>query len=336
MKLLVIGGGGYYGGFVVEALRRLAGVEVAIGGRSGPVVVDLADPGTHAALDPYAVVIDAADTVTHAPDRAARRAVERGGIWLELSADRGVTERLLALDPDGPGALVVGVGIFPGMSTALAAVAAEGMQRAHIESGVRLSPLSGAGRGNCALMRRMLETPGARVLDGRQVETAAVFGAAPLPFPSGERAAAGVGLPDVALIHRATDAETVTTRMALAPGILRLGFTIGAALMRWAGPLRRPLGWLSEWSLIALRAGLLRRVSSRVELVAIAEDGAQRRVERLDVADGQRGTADGVAAAVICLRDGARPAPGVHTAPTAFGARALLDAFASLTGSGAN
>lgn len=329
MKLLVIGGAGYYGRRVVEALRPLDGVEVAIGGRRGPVVVDLADPQSHGPLDDFDVVVDVADTVNAAPEAAARRVVARGGIWLEVSADAAVTARLLALDVSGPGTLVVGVGIFPGISTALAARAAAGMTAPAIELGVRLSPFSGAGRGNCALMRRMLETPGVRIVDGRAIETPAVFAAAPMPFPSGERSAAGIGLPDALLIHRATRATAVTTRMALVPGLLRFSFALGAGVMRFAGPLRRPLGWLAEWSLVGLRAVLLRGVSSRVELVAVAREGAgEPRIEQLDVADGQQGTAAGVAAAVACLLDGSRPAAGVLTAPEAFGADVLLAAFA--------
>lgn len=328
LRVLVIGGRGYYGGFIVDALAGMGEVEVVIGGRRGPVTVDLDDPATFDAMGGFDVVVDAADTVGASPDAAARHAVARGAVWLEASADRAVTERLLALDCPGPGALVVGVGIFPGLSTALAARAAAGMDHpVTIESSVRLSPFSGAGRGNCALMRRMLETPGARVIDGRQIETPAMFAARPAPFPSGPRPAVGVGLPDVPLIHRSTGAEAVTCRMALAPGVLRFGFALSAALMRRAGPLRRPLGWLTELSMVILRAGLLRRVSSRVELVAVAEGGGRRRVEALDVADGQRGTAEGVAAAVAVLQSGHRPPAGVHTAPEAFGADALLDAY---------
>lgn len=328
LRVLVLGGRGYYGGFIVDALRTLDGVEVAIGGRAGPVVVDLGDPATFGAMRGFDAVVDAADTVGAAPDAAAIAAVKQGAVWLEASADRAVTERLLALDVEGPGALVVGVGIFPGMSTALAAVAAAGLDRVErVEASVRLSPFSGAGRGNCALMRRMLETPGARVVDGAQIETPALFAAERVVFPSGAHAAVGVGLPDVPLIHQTTGAAHVTSRMALAPGFLRFGFALSAALMRIAGPLRRPMGWMTELSLIVLRAGLLRGVSSRVELVAVAEGGGQRRVEQLDVADGQRGTADGVAAAVLRLRDGHRPPPGVYTAPEAFGGGGLLEAF---------
>lgn len=336
LRALVIGGGGFYGAQVVEALGRIDGVEVAVAGRRGPVVLDLAEPSSFDAMDGFDVIVDAADTTTHAPDAAARRAVERGAVWLEMSADLGATERLLALDVAGPGALVVGVGIFPGISTALAAVAAEGGARA-VELGVRLSPFSGAGRGNCALMRRMLEVPGVRFCGGARVETPPVFEGAALPFPGGTRVALGAGLPDAALVHRATGAPDVTCRMALIPDVLRFNFALFGAVMRFAGPLRRPLAWMAEVGLIAMRAGLLRRVETPVELVAVADRGEAGprfealRVEALRVEDGQRATAHGVAAAVRCLverrRRGEALPGGVHTAPDAFGGRALLDAF---------
>lgn len=322
MKVLVVGGAGYYGGRVVAALAALDGVEVAIGGRRGPVRIDLGDASTFEALAGFEVVVDVADTTRHAPDDAIAATVARGGVWLETSADAPTVDRLLGLPLDGPGAAVIGLGIFPGVSTALAAAVADGGAE-RVELGVRLSPFSGAGRGNCALMTEMLASPGARVVDGRREGRPAVGEARRLAFESGAHVGVEVWLADLGLIHRATGAAAVSTVLAIRPGWLRHSFRLGAALIARAGPLRRPLLALTEWSLILGRAVLFRRVSSPVELVAVADEHSRR----ISVEDGQRAMAEGVAAAVVLLRDGRRPPPGVSTAPEAFGAEPLLAAF---------
>lgn len=319
MRALVIGGRGYYGARVVEALRAIEGLEVTVASRSaGPEArVDLGDSGTFEAMLAYDLIINSSDSVGAPPEAAARFCLERGRIWLDMGADAGAVDALLALDgvADGQGAIIVGVGIFPGLSTALAReVVGEGASS--VTLGVRLSPLSGAGRANCALMTRMLDTPAVWFEGCQRREGAAVGPAVSLPYlRAGDRPSARVGLPDAALIARATGVPNVSTHMALSPGLLRYNFMIIVALLGLLGPLKPLALWLTEQSLVLMRALLLRGVTTRVELVAVADaDTPTARVAQLTFDDGQIGTALGVAATVRALLATPTPPRGVLTA----------------------
>lgn len=324
--MLVLGGAGFYGARVVQALRA-RGVHVEVGSRRGAVRVDLRDSGTFGAFERWDAVVDAADSVNAPPDAACRHVLEHGGLWVEAGADLAATERLLAL-PVGRavrGAVVVGAGVFPGLSTALgAALAAAGPSPASVELAVRLSPLSGAGPGNVDLMMAALESPGVRWRGGRRLEGHPIQEARTVGFPSGAGAAVAVGLPDVALLRAVTGAPEVTTRMALVPDLFRFSFGALSALLRMAGPLRPALRALLRWQLLALRAWLLRGRESFVEVAVTVDLGLPtERTSAWRFDDGMEAMAEGVAAATVrLLRD--PPAPGVHPLTRALEGRALL------------
>ncbi len=341
-RVLVIGGSGYYGARVAAVLARLEGAEVHVAGRgaTGPrgVRVDVRDPETFQRLRGFDLVVNASDTVNAPPDALAAWCLAQGLTLLEMGADPTTTERLLALPDRGArGTLLVGVGVFPGLSTALAAAAAGLVAECRtLDLGVRLSPLSGAGPGNCDLMLRSLQTPCCWVQDGGRRQGPLLGPARPLPFlGAGRRPAVGLALPDVALVARATGVPTVRAAMALIPGALRFNFQLLAALLPRLGPLRRPALALTGLSLRLMRAILLRRVGSRVQLTAVANLGAPDEAAVLAAfPDGQQATALGVgAAASLLLQRTAAPPPGVYTTADLFPFDALLAEVRRLDGS---
>lgn len=129
-KIVVVGGAGYLGSRAVRALRRAPEIEAVVAGRRGPLVVDLARPETFSALEGADVVVDVSSSHAVAPDALARFCLERGIVMLEASSDRVVIERLLDAHRGAagcPGALVLGAGIFTGVSNAMAAEAARAL-----------------------------------------------------------------------------------------------------------------------------------------------------------------------------------------------------------------
>ncbi|MCX4243062.1 NAD-dependent epimerase/dehydratase family protein [Paraliomyxa miuraensis] len=304
--ILILGGFGFYGTRVAQALRE-RGHEVTRASRRprpGAVVLDLTDPTTFAALADFELVVNCSDSVGAPPDAAIAHVLAHGGTWMEMGADLVGTERLLAMPvpQDSKGEVFVGVGVFPGLSTALARAVAEsgehGCQR--LELGIRLSPLSGAGRANCALMAESLFVPALRYEHGKRTTSRSAMGpAATLTFDGQPAPANNFALPDTTLIERCTGVPTVTTYFALVPAWLRFDFGAlawMAWLLRFA---RRPLVWLLTWQMILLRAWLLRRVETRVQLVAVADRGTpHERSQGLSFDDGQQSTALGVVAAV--------------------------------------
>jgi hypothetical protein len=303
-RILVIGGAGFYGRKVVEALRRAH--EVEVGSRRAAVAVDLGRPETFTAFSGFDLIINCSDSVNAPPDAAIAHVLEHGGVWMEMGADALTIERLLALPVPAAarGAAILGVGVFPGLSTVLArAVVEREPTCARVELGIRFSPLSGAGRGNCALMAKSLFVPAVRRRAGQREQFSSALGpVARLPYGEDQqpRASVVVALPDTALIQRACpDVPDVAAHLSLVPGWLRFSFGLMARFASWLRFARRPLEWLIEWQMILLRAWVLRGVESRLELVAVADRGLPtERSLTLSFADGQAATAAGVAAAV--------------------------------------
>lgn len=335
MRILVIGGRGFYGARVVEVLRRLAGVHVTPGGRHEiEGHIDLLDPATFPVMDTFDLVVNCSDTVRAPPDPAVAYALLNEVVFFEMGADSPTVERLLNLPTVGArGTVVVGVGLFPGVSTSLAhSVAKTGSPAKTIDVFVRFSPLSGAGVGNCALMVDALSQPSYRFERGERREGPIVGTEVRASF-SGTRgaAAAAVAMPDVALVRRGTGVPDVATYLALAPGLLRHSFRLLAAALRASGPLR-PVGRrLVAWSLWLSRGLLLRNVPTPVQITAVADRGLPtERTWRLAVDDGQQATALAVAAAVESWRDRGPPPPGLYTAGQVFDGEALVRRMAVL------
>lgn len=334
---LVVGGGGYYGAKVVEALER-RGVKVVVGsrhpaGRPGAIRVDLADRSTYPALRDCRGVVNCADSVGAPPDDAIDFVLRGGGVWLEMGADAPTLERLAARTAqDAKGTVVLGVGIFPGLSTALARHVAEaGASCTRLELGIRLSALSGAGPANCALMAESLFVPAYWIRDGRREQArSALGGAAPLPFDDGVHTAVRFALPDTALMARAIRAGDLSASMALIPGWMRFNFALLAALAAFVRhripSLRGALTTMLAWQLRLVRATLLRRRHSPVQLVALADRGLPtERSASLRFADGQRATAEGVAAAVMAWEARTTHPAGLFGAAELFELPSLLE-----------
>ena len=303
-RILVIGGFGFYGTKVVERLRSRGHSVVAssraLEGREG-LELDLADPEVYAKLSEFDAIVNASDSVNAPPDALARQVLEFGGTWVELGAHAPTVARLLALDvgPHPLGTLIVGAGVFPGFSSVLARKVAGG-DASSVELGVRFSPLSGAGPGNCALMAESLFIRAKRYEDGKlRSSLTAVGKGASLPFDSGEAPGQSVTLPDIHLIGRVTEARTIGTYLSVDPGYLRFMFRVAAWVSLVLRPLRRLLVPLQAWMLTQLRAKRLRETKTSVELVAVANRGTEHeRRASLSFEDGHDATARGAAAVV--------------------------------------
>jgi hypothetical protein len=307
-RILVIGGFGFYGGKVVATLRA-RGHDVLSGARrpherADDVQVDLAVPETFAAFAGFDAIVNCSDSVNAPPDAAIQHVLAHGGAWLEMGAYVESTERLLGLGAGRTcvGTAVIGVGVFPGLSTALARAVARQAEGGceTIELGIRFSPLSGAGRANCALMAESLFVPATRFEKGALVRATTALGASVVLVYAGQPATSvNVALPDTVLIQRATRAPAVVTYFALVPGWLRFNFSALAWMCRLLRVFKRPLAWLVTWQMIVLRGWLLRNVESRLQLLAVADRGtARERSRELSFVDGQQATAAGTVAAV--------------------------------------
>jgi len=335
--VLVLGGRGYFGSRVVHVLGLCNDVEVGVASRRGdaPERVDLNDPSTFAVFDDFDVVVNCADTIGASPLPAARHVLEHGGVWMDMGAEAATAQQLLELEAVEPrGHVVVGVGIFPGMLTMLGKHVAELVGPCErIDLGVRLSTLSGAGPGNVRLMVEMLDQPGFDFHEGKRRERPALGPVTPLPYPeTGLAPSSAITMPDTALVRRVTTAPSVATHLSVVPGWMRPGLALTQWLLDHAGPLRGLVLLMTRWSLLVMRAVLLRAIGTRVQLTAVANRGRPDETARgLDFDDGRDGNAVGVTAAVLLWRDVDPPPPGVYPAAALFG---LDEALVRLTHAG--
>jgi short subunit dehydrogenase-like uncharacterized protein len=275
MKIVVVGGHGYLGSMAVAALRRDPSVTALAAGRSargdGSVRVDLTDPTTFAAVDVADVVVDVADATTTAPDALAAYCQRRGITFLEATSDRDVVTRLMArTERAGDGAVVLGAGIFTGLSNLLARAAAAKVTGARsVTWAVRSTPFSGAGTGTVKLMAALLAMPTVRYEGGRRVEGPPVRTGPRMPFPSGEAPSIEVPFAEAEMIHRSLGVD-VTVAMSPYPNVLQAVFLWTPAWMLRSGWYR----WFMAAYFTVLRRVFLAKRASPVEMVARAEGEA--------------------------------------------------------------
>ena len=274
MKVVVVGGTGHLGALAVEALRRLE-VDVTVASRRGPLRVDLADPSTFVALAGFEVVVDLADATTTPPDALARWCVEHGVTLLEATSDREAVERILDAKLEGPGAVVLGAGIFTGLSNLLARSIVEPGTRA-LELAIASSPYSGAGKGTIALMIAALAQSTRSVVDGTATLGPPVARGPRFDFPSGQAPSLHVSLAEPRMIHRSTGVPTVRAYLSPRPSLLVAMFLAMPTWLLSKGWFRAMLGGYFTF----LRRFVLRAVSTRVEMVVRADGRTRSLVAR--------------------------------------------------------
>ncbi len=310
MRVLLIGGRGFIGAQTRAALDRVGGVETTIAGRRAVpgrfVRIDLNDPSTFSVFNDFDVIINCSDSLTAPSDGAIRHCLNVGNTFIETAAEPGVIERALcehrADQAKSAGAVLLGMGLFPGVSNLLARSAWEACEGADtIEVGVRLPPLTGAGAGICRLMTDALNHPAVRYEKGRRIEEPAIGPGATLPLHGRHRTCARVGLSEAIMLHYSLGASTTSTHTAVAPAIFQPVVTpVGRLLPRHRGARRVVLG-SARVGMTFMRAVLLRWAPEAIALCArasISGDDSATVVRAMRVNHGAIATGAAIAAVV--------------------------------------
>ncbi len=302
-RIVVVGGSGYLGSRVAAALGRAA-LDVQSASRRGPVVVDSARPESFTALAPFDVVVDLTDTVTSPPDALIAWCLAEGKTVVEATSDAPCVERLAAAHRETKGRLVLGGGVFTGLSNLLARDVADRVgSPEQVTLGISSSPFSGAGAGTVALMVAAMAVPAVRYVDGRRVEVPGVTSGEAVDFGGTRRPSVRMSLAEPSMLAASTGARGVDVFFAPRPALLAPAFT---ALPSW---LVR-LGWyraLLGASFAFLRRVLLRGRASPVELTVTARRGGVEASRWLRAPDGME--AGGVALAAMVEAIARAPGP---------------------------
>lgn len=281
-RIVVLGGSGFLGSRVVTGLRK-AGADVTVASRRSEVKVDATKPETFAALEPFDVVVDLSDTVTNAPDAVVAWCLERGKCVIEGTSEAQCVERLHAAHVGTKGRLVLGGGIFTGVSNLLARDVAKRVGTLEsVTLGVASSPFSGSGSGTIALMVKALEVPAVRYEGGQRVEEPKVRRGPSLDFGGVTRPTGYMSLAEPFMVHRSTGAPKVDVLFAPKPGVLVPAFT---AIPGWLARSRWFQAFMRGYFTV-LRRLLLRGVGSAVELVASARGSGGAATRWVKATDG--------------------------------------------------
>jgi hypothetical protein len=284
MQIVVIGGTGFLGGKTVAALRRFPGLTVEIASRRGPIVVDLSRPETFEALRGADVLIDLADGTRSQPDALARWCLSNGLTLIEATSDADTIRRLREglASVDGPGCVVLGGGIFTGVSNLIARRVADDVgEGSTLTWAVASSPYSGAGKGTIALMVEASARPAVSTVKGHRIESTLSRGPR-LNIAGTTRPTLRMSLAESEMLPASTKATTVETYFAPKPGFLVTAFTLmPTALLR-----QRWFLAMLELSFSVLRRFVLRSVPSAVEMVAKAERGPATSERHVTCSDG--------------------------------------------------
>jgi saccharopine dehydrogenase-like NADP-dependent oxidoreductase len=170
MRVLIIGGTGFLGSRTVQALAKLPDAHVTVGYRkrdgrarqaraNRPIPpstrIDLNDPSTFSEMKKHDFVVNTSDTLAAPPTLAIDYALYNGVRFVEAGAHSGTMEELMrrtrgpAADKDGwTGTLLLGMGLFPGLSNLLARQLLQWVGPPdRLDIVVRLNPLAGGGPG---------------------------------------------------------------------------------------------------------------------------------------------------------------------------------------------
>ncbi len=337
MRLLLLGGTGYLGGKMATGLKALPGCEVVIGARRPPpggVRVDLSDESTFPELRGFDGVVNAADTVQAPPDAAIAYALREGLTWVETASEplfmRRMLDRYRRTASQGgeegkqKGKVILGAGIFTGLSNLLAAEAAfRASPCRKLELGIAWSVLSAGGGGMVNLVGHLLGVPTVRYVGGKPVTGPEAEAGPVLPFPSGDRATLHVAFSEPSMLVLSTGVPEVATYAGLKPSLLRPIF-LWTPL--WLLKTRLMRGWLwLQFTLI--RRVFLRAWHSSVEMVAVAYPQGGGPPLRLSLSTDSGNALGGFAVAAMMegLVAGMVIRPGVHLCDEVFRLEPVLD-----------
>jgi|GEM_PF-834218 len=299
MRILVLGGTGFLGSRAVTALKAIPEADVQVASRRGPVVVDFTKPETFAAMAGFEFVIDLADATTFSPDALAEWCLNQGLTFVECSSDARVVEGLHAVGKRvGKGQLILGGGIFTGVSNLLGRDVAEAVAPAQsVTLAISTSPYSGGGKSVAALMAGALATPQVAYVNGKRTEVPIQKGPGFELAPNVVRPTLKAPFPEAYMLHASTKAPNVEVLFSPRPSLLVTAFASIPAFIAKAAW----FGFLMRMYFQILRGVLLRSVPSRVELAATATSSGATARRWVSAEDGMMAGAWGLAGAIAEL-----------------------------------
>lgn len=238
MKILVIGGRGFFGQKIADALRKLPEADIVIGGRrenetQNTLQINLDDQTEFEKLKAFDFVVNCA-TVSGSHYKALITwCLVNKVTFIETTADIPSVKLLFAVKAEIAqeidskhvnGAFIFGAGIFPGISNLLYKHHLQKYPaKKSIDLNIRYNVLSGAGKGMCRLMTEALVTP-CSWFENNKHETKKVPFASlqKRPFKGGSNYSVQLSMPELWFIRAGSKVPTIKTFISFRPTLVTL------------------------------------------------------------------------------------------------------------------
>ncbi len=331
MRVAVIGGRGHFGRSVVAGLREHADIEVVVAGRSvhNDIRVDLADSASLHALDEHDAVVNCADSLAAPPDMLVRRCLHGGPPLVETVGEPVAIRRILhsvACDDTPPRSpVLLGAGIFPGMSNLVAAEAIAAVEDCSgVEVAMRWNPMSAGGAGMVGLVPHLLVVPTHRIVDGAVVEGPSMGPGPDLPFPDGVHGSLHLPFTEPTLLaHTHPHLRSIAAYGSVDPDVMMSMFRWFPKWLLCCRPMRALL-WLQ---FTVIRRLVRRGTPAHVRIVARARnDAGKEEIRTFEAEDGIATAGRIVAAMLLELR---HAPPGLHVPGGSILGGGIRDKWAS-------
>ncbi len=209
MEITVIGANGFVGSAVAQTLQEISDSRL---NTPSKIQLNLNDSRTYSIILDSTVIICCAETSIESKIEFFEFCLEHGLIIIESSADPEIIEALskhFKRKKMTKGALILGMGIFPGLSNLLVKkVTKHYPQAKDISIFISMSPFSGAGLTTIKLMVDALARPPIQIINGK----GKVLDGSLMRFP--------VWLPESQMLAGSLCLGTVKTYLQPRPGIL--------------------------------------------------------------------------------------------------------------------
>lgn len=170
MKVLLIGGSGFIGKHIKKTLKKYNPELHVITGTRSPkagdeIYFDILNEKLFNSLKNFNFIINCSDTFIASPLSIIDYCLFNNLVFLEITADSNIIEKILhqyrntkQLNYKITGSVIIGLGIFPGLSNILAGyLLKNAYTKGSIELGIKTNFFSGAGKSMAKLMVDMID-----------------------------------------------------------------------------------------------------------------------------------------------------------------------------------
>jgi hypothetical protein len=301
--------------------------------------VNLNDGKTFQSMAPFNFVVNCADTSRGRPDEAIDYCLKNGLTFVETTADLETIERIMqaerkAAAANQPGLLILGLGIFPGLSNIVArAVYDSTPECRRLGIGIKLNLISGAGSGMCALMIKLLTHNVVRYQNGIRVEEPPLSPGTTARFGKSDEPTLKAAFPESIMLHSSTRVPASDTCVAFSPRFLQPLIAFAARFVNHLKLLKRPLLEIMRKGCVAVRTIVLKNKATPVEITAVGY-GSDSSPHHLSVRvdDGLSGAGYIIAAALRLISHNSQLVPGIYLPDEICELGPLLNQISELTG----